>query len=452
MTVDAFEDNFLAVDRVNLENLRQMGYGFVDLIVDRIYGNADQHLSPDFSAFTATIPVQGTNWQKLITELQEEILPRCLNLHNPRYLAHMDSVPLAITVWADALIAALNNNMLSHELSPLFSPMELDLVRWFGTLFGWREQCFGAFMAGGSLANLLALHIAKHKYLHVPNKSLVVVPESAHTSFDKAIRVLGLGAENLIRVPCDRRGEMNISALTETLQIKAKAGQTPFLILAIGGTTVTGAFDHLPTIAQIARQYQAWLHLDCAYGGAVIFSKRWRHLLDGSNLADSITFNPQKWMAIARTCAMLLVQNEEDWHNALDIPLPYMQSQNPNLGRWGLQGTRRTDILKVWLALKSLGTAGYAQLIDRTMENTLAMQKWLQDHPDLQLLWEPTVNILCMQSRHPHINNSHLQKILLDRGQLWLSLPVWQGEQILRAVLLHPYSDQVFGTAGSFKA
>jgi len=446
MTVEAFEDNFLAVDRANLANLRQMGYGFVDLIIDRVYGNTHEHLSPDASPFHTTIPVQGNNWQKLIKELETEVLPRCLNVHNPRYVAHMDSVPLAITVWADALISALNNNMLSHELSPLFSPMELDLVRWFGSLFGWDDQCFGALMAGGSLANLLALRIAKYKYRHVPNQNLVVVPESAHTSFDKAMQVLGWDTENLIRVPCHRSGEMDISALAEILAVKAKGGQTPFLILAIGGTTVTGAFDDFLAIAQIAHQYQAWLHLDCAYGGAVIFSQRWKHLLNGSHLANSITFNPQKWMAIARTCAMLLVKDGQDWHRALDIPLPYMQNHHPNLGRWGLQGTRRTDILKVWLALQSLGTAGYAQLIDRTMDNTLAMLAWLQEHPDLQLLWQPTVNIVCMQSRHPHLDNRSLHKLLLDRGQLGLSLPLWQGEYILRAVLLHPYSDRVFST------
>ncbi len=443
------DEQFLHPDRHNQEAMRQLGYAFVDLIVDGVLANQEQAFVKDASPLDLNIGATGENWQDLLLEVRSQILPRALNLHNPGYMGHMDSVPLAITIWADALIAALNNNMLSEELAPVFTQLEAQLVKWFGQLFGFGSDCFGTLTAGGSLANITALLLARNHHqpqyifqgVENSNRRLVaLISDAAHTSFDKAMNVVGLGRDNLIKVATNARGEMDITALEASIETAIAQGRIPFFIGAIAGTTITGAVDNLPAVAAIAQQYGCWFHIDAAYGGAAIFSPQWRHLLKGSELADSITFNPQKWMWVARTCAMLLVKQKQHLIDGFDAHLPYMANNSLNFGNLNLQGTRRTDSLKLWLALRSLGTSGVAQLIDRSMQQTSALRAWVEQSDRIELVCEPTVNIICLRSTNPQVDNATLRQNWIAAGKLWLSLPLWQGDRILKAVVLHPYA------------
>ncbi len=443
------DEQFLHPDRHNQESLRQLGYAFVDLIVDGVLANQEQAFVKDTSPLDLNIGAKGENWQDLLLEVRSQILPRALNLHNPGYMGHMDSVPLAITIWADALIAALNNNMLSEELAPVFTQLEAQLVKWFGRLFGFGNDCFGTLTAGGSLANITALLLARNHHqpqyifqgVETSNRPLVaLISEAAHTSFDKAMNVVGLGRENLIKVATNARGEMDVSALEASIETAIAQGKIPFLIGAIVGTTITGAVDNLPAVAAIAQKYGCWFHVDAAYGGATIFSPHWRHLLKGIELADSITFNPQKWMWVARTCAMLLVKQKQHLSDGFDAHLPYMADNSLNFGNLNLQGTRRTDSLKLWLALRSLGTSGFAQLIDHSMQQTSTLRTWVEQSDQIELVCEPTLNIICLRSTNPQVDSATLRQKWITAGKLWLSLPIWQGDRILKAVVLHPYA------------
>lgn len=443
---------FLHSDRHNLSTMRQLGYAFVDAIVDSVMDEQDRAFVKDISPLDLEIGEQGVQWQDLLLEVRSQILPRALNLHNPGYMGHMDSIPLAITIWADALIAALNNNMLSEELAPVFTHLEAQLMQWFGRLFGFGDDCFGTLTAGGSLANITALLLARNHhqpetiFQGVNNQNrgdrrlVALISDAAHTSFDKAMNVVGLGRDYLIKVPTNYRGEMDVAALENSIQSAIERGQTPFFIGAIAGTTITGAVDDLPAVAAIARKYNCWFHIDAAYGGAAIFSPRWRHLLRGSDLADSITINPQKWMWVSRTCAMLLVKQKQYLSDGFDAHLPYMADNSLNFGNLTLQGTRRADNLKLWLALRSLGTSGFAQLIDRSMQQTSHFCAWVQQSEQVELVCEPTLNIVCLRSIDPQVDSATLRQQWIDSGKLWLSLPIWQGDRILKAVILHPYA------------
>ena len=148
------DSHFLNPDRSNLEDIRKLGYDFVDLIVDSVLDTQNQAFVQDKSSFKINIPEHGDKLAELLAEVQSQILPRTVNFQNPRYMGHMDSVPTAITIWADALISAINNNMLSYELAPVFTEMEAQLMQWCGNLFGMGTDCFGTLTAGGSLANI----------------------------------------------------------------------------------------------------------------------------------------------------------------------------------------------------------------------------------------------------------------------------------------------------------
>lgn len=436
-------------DGANREVMRQMGYAFVDLITDQVLANQSQAFVKDTSGLNLEIPDAGMPWQDLVWELRSQVIPRSLNLSNPRYMGHMDSVPLAITIWADALASAMNNNMLSTELAPLFTQLEADLMTWFARQFGLGDRSFGTLTSGGSLANITALLVARNWKLpelksHGIDRNtprlVAFVSDAAHTSFDKGMNVIGLGSKNLIRIETNCSGQINLAALEAKIQEQLNLGNLPFLIGAIAGTTVTGAIDPLANLAALAQQYNCWFHVDAAYGGAAIFSPQYRHLLTGIEQADSITFNPQKWMWVARTCAMVLVRERQHLLDSFDQGLPYMVDNSLNFGNFNLQGTRRTDSLKLWLALRSLGLDGYAQLIEHSMAQAQALRLWVDQAPDLELVCEPTINIVCMRS--PQSTNK-LRQEWLEQGKIWVSFPLWRKQRIMKAVVLHPFAQWV---------
>jgi len=448
-------DRFIKPDRSNREVIRKMGYAFVDLITDEVLANHDRDFVKDNSALKLDIPQTGIGWEDLLLEMRSQVLPRSLNLNSSRYMGHMDSVPLAITIWADALASAINNNMLSKELAPLFTQLEADLMSWFGRLFGLGDKSFGTLTSGGSLANITALLVARNykfpesKSLGLnknnsknynENKLVAFISDAAHTSFDKGMNAIGLGSKNLIRIETNSSGQVKLDILEAKIQEQINLGYVPFFVGAIAGTTITGAIDNIKAVGEIAKKYNCWFHVDAAYGGAAILSPSWKYLLAGIDLADSITFNPQKWMWIARTCAMFLVKDRQNLIDGFDNTLPYMADNALNFGNFNLQGTRRTDSLKLWLALRSLGLDGYSKLVDNSMTKAQELRAWVDDSSDLELVCEPTINIVCMRSRNPHIDNATLRQNWIDRGKLWLSLPLWRGDRILKAVVLHPYA------------
>ncbi len=442
--------HFLNPDRSNLTEIRKIGYAFVDLIVDAVLDAQNQSFIQDPSPFASIIPEQGESLTQIIDEVRSQILPRTINFHNPRYMGHMDSIPAAVSIWADALVSAINNNMLSYELSPIFTQMEAQLMQWFGNLFGMGTDCFGTLTAGGSLANISAMLLARNwkqpqsKDLgnshHLTSHLVAFVSDAAHTSFEKAMNVVGLGKENLLRVPSNDRGEIILEALESMIQQQILLGKQPFFVAAIAGTTITGAIDPIQAVGKIAKQYNCWFHVDAAYGGAGIFTPKLQPLFQGCDLADSLTFNPQKWLWVSRTCAMLIVKNKQHLIDGFDGKLPYMNDQALNFGNLNLQGTRRTDSLKLWMVLKAMGTSGCRYMVERSLSSSDRLIHWINDDPELELVCEPTLNIICLRSANPNFTSSDLRQRWIDEGKLWLSLPLWKGDRILKAVVLHPYA------------
>lgn len=442
------DSHFLNPDRSNLEDIRKLGYAFVDLIVDSVLDTQNQPFVKDESAFDILIPEHGQDLQELLAEVRSQILPRTVNFQNPRYMGHMDSVPSAITIWADALVSAINNNMLSYELAPVFTEMEAQLMQWFGNLFGMGTDCFGTLTAGGSLANISGLLLARNwkkpqsKALGDSSNLVAFVSDAAHTSFEKAMNVIGVGKENLVRVPTNYRGEIILEELEVAIQKAIREGKQPFFVAAIAGTTVTGAIDPIQSVGEIAKRYDCWFHIDAAYGGAGIFTPKLKPLFRGCELADSMTFNPQKWLWVARTCAMLIVKDKQHLVDGFDGELPYMDAHTLNFGNLNLQGTRRTDSLKLWMALKAMGISGCRYLVERSLDLSDSLRQWIDDSPELELVCEPTLNIICLKSNDPQLSSTNLRQQWIDAGKLWLSLPLWKGDRILKAVVLHPYAGQ----------
>lgn len=403
-----------------------------------------------------SIPDQPGELSSLTASLKE-IMAGAMNPAHPGYLGHMDPLPTTVSILGDWVAAALNNNMLSVEMSPLLSRLEPLLMAEIAQLFGLGERAGGLLVNGGTLANLQALTVARNVKLGCLQGGLaaqaapvIFASEMAHTSIQKAAMVLGLGLDGVVLVP-SCQGRMDTEALEEAIQAALRQGKRPFAVVATAGTTVTGNIDPLPAIHRLAQAHDLWFHVDAAYGGALVFSPTHRHRLAGIEGADSITFNPQKWLYVTKTCASVLFRDLGLLHSHFRIPAPYMNTEADwvNLGELSVQGTRHPDVLKLWLSLQHLGKAGCAALVDQGYALTAAMVAMVRQRPTLALATNPDMNLLCFRGCPPQRPtatwdtwNADLQRFLLAEAQVFLSLPTWQGQRWLKAVLLNPFTTE----------
>lgn len=425
-------------------------------ILDYLAGAGDHVPLPSVKHISFQgIPEQPTAIASLLDSLGD-LMAQSMNPAHPGYMGHMDPLPSTASILGDWVAAALNNNMLSVEMSPALSRLEPLLLAEIAQLFGLGERAGGLLTSGGSLANLQALTVARNVQLDCLHRGLAGGPppvifasELAHSSIQKAAMVLGLGMDGVTLVPTDAQAQMDTDALEAKIQSAIALGQRPFAVVATAGTTVTGNIDPLPAIARIAKTYGLWFHVDAAYGGAIAFSPTHRHRLAGIEQADSVTFNPQKWLYVTKTCASVLFRDMGLLHSHFRVAAPYMNTEADwaNLGELSVQGTRHADVLKLWLTLAHLGKLGCAELIDASYALTRHFVAQVRQRSYLTLASRPDMNLICFRGCPPALSperwdswNAGLQQHLLNQHQTFISLPMFRGQRWLKAVLLNPFT------------
>lgn len=451
--------------------LLQQGLDLLIKLMSEATGRSPLPPLPKDLEAIATLPSDPqTDW---FTHL-ESLCHASMNAAHPGYMGHMDSLPTTVSIIGDLLVAALNNNLLSVEMSPVFSRLEALLLAQVAALFGLGPQGGGLLTSGGTLANLAALTAARNRAFPQAltegmmgmGRPVILASELVHTSIHKAAMILGLGSQAVIALKTNQQGQVDLADLRGKLATSRAQGQTSFALVGIAGTTVTGNIDPLGEMGAIARDHQLWFHVDAAYGGALILSEQEKYRLQGIEQADSITFNPQKWLYVAKTCAMVFFRAFDQLPQQVQIPAPYMDNAPdcPNLGEISIQGTRHADILKLWLSFQHLGRSGYGALIDRSYDLTRAFLDHIARRPELTLASLPEMNIICFRATPAHVPpaawddwNRQLQQFLTAQGDFFLSLPRYRGNLWLKAVLLNPYTershlDRLFAQIDQFTA
>ena len=384
------------------------------------------------------------------------IINQSMNASSPYYLGHMDSLPTTMSIVGDIICSTINNNMLSKETAPVFTEIEEKVTNILSEKFKLGEEAGGIMLGGGSLSNIQAIAIARNRALGSFNKGLmnlkrkpyIYASEEAHTSIKKAAMILGLGTDSVISIPVDKNGKIDIIFLNKSIKKTIKENGIPFCIVATAGTTISGSIDNLKEISNIAEKYKIWMHTDAVYAGALIFSNKYKNFLDGIEKSDSISFNPQKWLYITKTCSILLLKNKKYLYSDFFTPLPYVAKDKNEYhpGEITIQGTRYPDILKLWLSLQHLGNFTYSKIIENSYKNTFHLKKSLEKINDIRILRNPELNILCFRYAPSDVNpieydkiNYDLQKFLLEKNNIFFSFVSSNGSKWLRAVILNPF-------------
>lgn len=309
------------------------------------------------------------------------VIERSVQTSHPRFMNQNFAGPDPIAVVGDFAAAALNTTNATYEAAPVFTLMEHAALRRLAGLAGFEEteETPGLFCAGGSLATLLALQLARHRAIPAGvrfgfgGEPLVLfVSESGHYAAAKSASMLGLGSESAITIASDRFGAMVPAELELAIADAASRGDRPFAVVATAGTTVTSGFDPLNPIADICERYGLWLHVDGAWGASALFSPQHRHHLDGVHRADSLVWNLHKMMGATQQCTALLVARPEELAPCFATGADYLFQADKNnaaldAGDRTFQCGRRVDVLKLWLAWQAAGDAGFAARVDHAV-------------------------------------------------------------------------------------
>jgi aromatic-L-amino-acid decarboxylase len=343
--------------------------------------------------------------------------------------------------------------------------VEAETVRWIGERVGWSGPFDGTFTSGGNEANFSALALAlAWKFPHaiedgvasIGAQPVLYASSEAHHSLDKSAGLLGLGRRALRRIPITARVQMDPTELERAIMRDTAAGHKPFCVIATVGTTNSGAVDDLNAIADVCARHDVWLHVDGAYGAALIFSNRAEHrtIINGLERADSLTIDPHKWLAMPFAAGVVLTSHPELLQPTFSVPTPYMPKTKsaPVLVdnfKVSAQWSRRMNSLKLWLTLRVHGRQAYEELITRQLGLARGFADWVRGSDSFDLVVDPQLTIVNFRLKVPgaseeELNAAHGAVIdaVTDDGQRWISQTVVNGRSVLRMMIISYLTEQ----------
>jgi glutamate/tyrosine decarboxylase-like PLP-dependent enzyme len=400
--------------------MRRLGYRAVDLLIDRLLDVDSPPVRRDTpEAMRALLdqPPPESPADEPLERLFRDVLAHAARVDHPRYLAF---IPCSGT-WPGALgdfaASALSLYAGSWAESPGPTQLELTVLGWFKDWLGYPAGADGQLTSGGSQANLQALACAREVRAGAMSGDLVLyLPDQAHSSLARAARLLGFRSDQVRVLPTDTSFRLRPETLAAAVDADRARGRTPLLAVADAGSTNTGAVDPLTELAEVCRARGVWLHVDAAYGGFAALTERGRSLLAGIELADSVTLDPHKWLHQPYECGCVLVREPGALRTAFEVVPPYLKdvevaTEEVNLCDHGLQLSRTSRALKVWLSLQLLGLGAFRQAIDDSLDLAAHAAARAEASEALELLAPAPLGIVCLRRRLEGVDEPELARL-----------------------------------------
>ena len=438
MVEDEFLDQVMRLVRTHLENNEST----VDFIEpERLSKVSDLKL-----------PLEGRGLQSVIADI-EDFLRYSVRTDSPGFMNPLWG-GFNISAFAGEVVATLaNNSMYTYELSPYATLVEQALIKRMCELVGF-SQGNGTLTTGGSNGNMLGMMCARYRadpigqQIGYDVKNLVCfVSEESHYSVLMAANVLGIGFDNVIKVSCDNRGRMRCDKLIEEIERCRINNQIPFCVIATAATTVRGAYDPIKEIATICADNEIWFHIDAAWGGSCLFSSKYRKLMEGVELADSVCWDAHKMMGVPLVCSAFLIKDPAVLrkicaHGDSAHYLFHNDAENVDLGRTSLQCGRRNDALKLFVAWREKGDAGWARMVESYMDLAGYLQEIIEQQDCLEMMSDRDWTNVCLRFTSDGIDHNDVNRQIRDRivktGNFMISQSNIGKDVILRPVIANP--------------
>ncbi|MFT5621378.1 MAG: glutamate/tyrosine decarboxylase-like PLP-dependent enzyme, partial [Flavobacteriaceae bacterium] len=347
-------------------------------------------------------------------------------------------------VLGDLLAVMLNNSMYTFKVGGVQVGIEKEIIDQVIDRLDYGPNAGGTIPTGGSMSNFMAILMARDKYNEASRQTglkinmIAYTSAESHYSIEKNAAFIGIGRENVRKIPANEFGEMNVTLLKEAIQKDMEAGHTPFFVNATAGTTVLGAFDSMKEINEVCKEHDVWMHVDGAYEGAVILSEKYKHMLDGTKEADSFSFNPHKMLGTPLTCSIIVVKDKKHLLDSFSNSAVYLyqtEEDDYNLGKTSFQCGRRNDALKLWTLWKSKGRLGLEKIVDKQFELSDYARDYVGNHPDYELYSFDNSIAICFN--YKGIPPVQLCTDLYESDELMVGYGKFRGNEFVRMVTIN---------------
>lgn len=410
------------------------------------------------------LPERGRAAEPVLREAVRYLSRNACHLASPRYFGLMNPKPALAGVLGDALASVLNPQLAVEAHAPGAFALEQEALGWFLAALGWRRG-LGQFTSGGSEANLVALKVALNDRLPaiarrglrgLRGQPVFYVSEECHHSLEKFADLLGLGRDAVRWIPTDPEFSLRPDLLAAQIRRDRRAGRLPFCVIGTFGTTSSGAVDPIARLARLCRRERLWLHVDAAYGGSIILAPRLRRLWSAIRRADSLTFDPHKWMAMPFPLGVVLVRDRQAAAVPFRVRAAYVPRGGPPVENYqlGVQWSRRFLGLKLWLALNIHGRRAYAAHFAEQVRLANLFRAALAASPHFATVSEAPLPITCFTYCDPpraarrripveslsadeQRMNLTLAEEIVRRGWAWISATRLRGVTVMRMMVIN---------------
>ncbi len=381
------------------------------------------------AALPASAPEEGEPFASVLEDLDRVIFPGLTHWQSPRFFAYFSTTGSGPGVLAELLIAGLNNVGILWRASPALQELEEATLDWLAQLLGLPSGLHGHIEEGASISTLTALAAARQAR---PGARVVVCSEHAHSSVDRACKVLEL---ELRKTPVDEEFRLRPDALDLT---------GACAVVATVGTTSSTSVDPVGAIADACSREGAWLHVDAAYAGAAMICPELRWAFDGIERADSVVVNPHKWLLVPQGCSALWTRRPEALRDAFSVVPEYLRTPDDvvSFSEYGPELGRRFRALKLWAVLRCYGAEGLRARIRESIRLAELFESWVRDEPGWEVVAPRPFSVVCFRREASDEENESLLGRVNARGDIFISHTKLEGRYVLRLAVGNEPTDE----------
>jgi aromatic-L-amino-acid/L-tryptophan decarboxylase len=440
------------------EEFRRQGHAMVDWIADyhsRVESFPVLSRVPPGeirSQLPPAAPEHGEAFEQILGDIERVILPGITHWQSPNFYAYFPANASGPAILGDLLSSGLGVQGMLWSTSPACTELETHVLDWLVSMLGLPEKFLSTSSAGGgviqdtaSSASLCALLAARERTTEFTSnrkgcdgRLIAYCSTQTHSSIEKAMKIAGMGSENLRHIAVDENFAMRPDALERQIQSDLSVALIPCFVCVTVGTTSSNAIDPVREVARICSDHKLWLHVDSAMSGTAALCPEFRFINDGVEFADSYTFNPHKWMFTNFDCNCFYVADRKHLIQTLSILPEYLRNQATESGAvidyrdWHIQLGRRFRSLKLWFVIRYYGIEGLQHHIREHLRLAQEFASWLRKDDRFELAAPVQLNLVCFRLRA----GDHANQLLMDRlnssGDLYLTHTKLDGKVTLR--------------------
>lgn len=407
-------------------------------------------------------PQKGEPLDRIFEDFKKIILPGITHWQHPNFHAYFPANSSYPSLLAEMLTATLGAQCMMWETSPAAAELEEQVMIWMRDMLGLPNNFHGVIQDTASSATLCAILSAREKISKFKinqkgfnnNNFRIYCSSQTHSSIDKAVKIAGLGIDNLIKVNVDENLAMQPHDLKHTIQQDLKNGKRPLCVIATLGTTGTTAIDPLKDIARICIKYNIWLHVDAAFAGNALVLPEMRWMIEGIDLADSFVVNPHKWMFTNFDCSAYFVKDKDILVNTFTMIPEYLKTATTGLVNdykdWGIALGRRFRALKLWFVIRNFGVEGIQERFRNHIKMAKDLETQMKNEPGFEILAPVNLNLICFRFIPAHLKNideinqlnEKILQVINATGQIYLTHTRINENYALRIVIGQTYVKQ----------